>query len=85
MPQTSQLTISRRDGEAMTGGLHETSQAIGRLQASVEKLEHAVARLGDRIEDLQRLRWLMVGALIVLCGLSGISGGWLNKLLDLGS
>ncbi|WP_368413291.1 hypothetical protein [Dongia sp.] len=69
----------------MTGGLHATSQAIGRLQASVEKLEHAVARLGDRIEDLQRLRWLMVGALIVLCGLSGISGGWLNKLLDLGS
>lgn len=68
----------------MVGDLHETSQAIGRLQASVEKLENAVARLSDRIEDLQRLRWLMVGALVVLCGVSGAGGGWLSKLLDLG-
>lgn len=69
----------------MTGDLHETSQAIGRLQASVEKLENAVARLSDRIEDLQRLRWLMVGALVVLCGLSGAGGRWLTRLLDLGA
>jgi hypothetical protein len=77
--------ISRPDGEAMMGGLHETSQAIGRLQASVEKLEHAVAQLSDRIEDLQRLRWLMVGALVVLCGVSGASSGWLTKLLEMGA
>jgi hypothetical protein len=67
------------------GGLHDTSQAIGRLQASVEKLEHAVARLSERIEELQRLRWLMVGALVVLCGISGASSGWLAKLLDVGA
>jgi hypothetical protein len=67
------------------GGLHDTSQAIGRLQASVEKLEHAVARLSERIEELQRLRWLMVGALVVLCGISGASSGWLTKLLDIGA
>lgn len=69
----------------MTGDLHETSQAIGRLQASVEKLETAVARLSDRLEDLQRLRWLMVGALVVLCALSGAGGRWLTNLLDLGA
>lgn len=69
----------------MTGSLHETSQAIGRLQVSVEKLETAVARLGDRIEDLQRLRWLMVGAMVVLCGISGAGVGWLAKLIDLGA
>ncbi|WP_374656104.1 hypothetical protein [Dongia sp.] len=67
------------------GGLHETSQAIGRLQASVEKLEHAVARLGDRIEELQRLRWLTIGALVVLCGLSGASAGWFTKFVELGA
>lgn len=67
------------------GGLHETSQAIGRLQASVEKLEHAVARLGDRIEELQRLRWLMIGALVVLCGLSGASSGWFSRLFEMGA
>jgi hypothetical protein len=67
------------------GGLHETSQAIGRLQASVEKLEHAVARLSERIEELQRLRWLMVGALFVLCGISGASSGWFAKLLEIGA
>ncbi|MDY0872521.1 hypothetical protein [Dongia rigui] len=67
------------------GGLHETSQAIGRLQASVEKLEHAVARLSERIEELQRLRWLMVGALVVLCSISGASSGWLAKFLDVGT
>jgi hypothetical protein len=71
------------DGEVVMGGLHETSQAIGRLQASVEKLEHAVARLGDRIEELQRLRWLMIGALVVLCGISGAGSGWLAKLLEM--
>jgi len=65
--------------------LHGTSQAIGRLQTSVEKLEHAVARLSERIEELQRLRWLMVGALVVLCGLSGASTGWFAKLLDMGA
>ena len=69
----------------MTGGLHETSQAIGRLQVSVEKLESAVARLSDRIEDLQRLRWLMAGALVVLCGIFGAGAGWLSKLIDLGA
>jgi hypothetical protein len=55
------------------------------LQASVEKLEIAVARLGDRIEDLQRLRWLMVGALVVLCGISGAGGGWLTKIFSPGA
>lgn len=69
----------------MPGDLHETSQAIGRLQASVEKLESAVARLSDRIEDLQRLRWLMVGAMVVLCGISGAGGGWLTKLIEFGT
>lgn len=65
------------------GGLHETSQAIGRLQASVEKLEVAVARLSDRIEELQRLRWVMLGALVVLCGLSSANSGWFTRLLEL--
>lgn len=68
----------------MDGNLHETSQAIGRLQASVEKLESAVARLTDRLEDLQRLRWLSVGALMVLAGLSGAGGGWISKLFHIG-
>lgn len=67
------------------GGLHETSQAIGRLQASVEKLEQAVAQLSNRIEELQRLRWLMIGALVVLCGISGASSGWLANLIDMGA
>ncbi len=65
------------------GSLHETSQAIGRLQASVEKLEAAVEQLSVRIDELQRLRWLMIGALVVLCGLSGASSAWVSKLIDL--
>jgi len=68
----------------MNGDLHETSQAIGKLQASVEKLERAVERLADRIEDLQRTRWLAIGGLVVLSGLSGLGGGWVSKLLHVG-
>jgi hypothetical protein len=67
----------------MTGDLHETSLAIGNLQASVERLEGAVERLTDRIEELQKARWVAIGGLIV-SGLSGLGGGWLSKLLHIG-
>lgn len=68
----------------MTGDLDATSQAIGRLQVSVEKLEQAVDRFGDRLEELQRLRWLTVGGLLTVSGLSGIGAGWLSQMLQLG-
>jgi hypothetical protein len=65
------------------GELDQSSQAIGKLQASVEKLELAVERLTDRLEDLQRVRWITVGALMVLSGMAGLGGGWLSKILRL--
>lgn len=68
----------------MNGDLHETSQAIGRLQASVEKLDRAVERLAERIEDLQRARWAAIGGLMVLSGLAGLGGSWLSRLLHAG-
>ncbi|TDQ82516.1 hypothetical protein A8950_2339 [Dongia mobilis] len=68
----------------MTGDLDATSQAIGRLQVSVEKLDLAVERLADRLEDLQRLRWLTLGGLMVLSGLSGAGAGWISKVMHLG-
>jgi hypothetical protein len=61
-----------------------TSQAIGRLQVSVEKLEQAVERFADRLEELQRLRWLIIGALLVLAGLSGAGGSWITKIFNVG-
>ncbi len=67
----------------MSGDLHETSQAIGKLQASVEKLESTIDRLNDKIEDLQKVRWLTVGGLVVLSGISGAGGGWVSKLFHL--
>ncbi|WP_374374840.1 hypothetical protein [Dongia sp.] len=65
----------------MIGDLDATSQAIGRLQVSVEKLEQAVERFADRLEELQRLRWLTIGGLLMLSGLSGIGGSWVSQLL----
>lgn len=67
----------------MSWDLHETSQAIGKLQASVEKLESTIDRLNDKIEDLQKVRWLTVGGLIVLSGVSGAGGGWISKILHM--
>jgi hypothetical protein len=69
---------------SMTGDLDATSQAIGRLQVSVEKLEQAVERLADRLEELQRLRWLTIGGLLVLSGLSGVGGSWASRVFQIG-
>lgn len=68
----------------MIGDLDATSQAIGRLQVSVEKLEQAVERFADRLEELQRLRWLTIGGLLMLSGLSGIGGSWVSRALQIG-
>ena len=68
----------------MGNELDPTSQAIGRLQVSVEKLEQAVERFADRLEELQRLRWLIIGALLVLAGLSGAGGSWISNFINLG-
>lgn len=68
----------------MVGELDSTSQAIGRLQVSVEKLEQAVERLTERLEEVQRLRWLIIGALLVLAGLSGAGGSWISNFVNIG-
>lgn len=68
----------------MGNELDSTSQAIGRLQVSVEKLEQAVERFADRLEELQRLRWLIIGALLVLAGLSGAGGSWITNIFNVG-
>lgn len=68
----------------MIGDLDATSQAIGRLQVSVEKLEQAVERFADRLEELQRLRWLTMGGLLALSSLSGIGGSWIWRALQIG-
>lgn len=68
----------------MIGNLDATSQAIGRLQVSVEKLEQAVERFGDRLEQLQRLRWITIGGLLALSGISGMGAGWVSQVFQIG-
>ncbi len=66
----------------MTGDLDATSQAIGRPQVSVAKRELAFERFADRLEELQRLRWITIGGLTVLAGISGAGAGWLWKIFQ---